>query len=366
MKRVLLLAGEESGMMYAREIAARLRERCPGLEIRGYADGGFETGDLAVFGIFAVLRKIGYFMRVKRTMMRMIDEWRPEVVGTIDYPGMNLRLAAYAKSQGIRTVHVVCPQVWAWHQGRIPKIEAALDRLCCFFPFEPKIFRDGFATFVGHPLAGLGADGGGDVASEGVRTVAILPGSRIGEIERILPRLLQVVARLRGCHSDLRFVIPAASSQARRQIERLVGASGEASNVAIQDGGARELLGRATCAVVASGTATLEAALMKCPTVLVYRVGAITAAIARRVIKGVRHVGLANIVAEKAGVECPMPELLQEDFTVEAVVNLVSGWLENESSRIEAREKLGRTMRLLRGEGDPLGRIADEMTGESR
>ena len=130
--RILVLAGEESGMIYARGLRARLQ----GHEVRGYQDYGFETSDLAVFGFGAVLRRLPFFLRVKRTMERVIDEWRPDVVCTIDYPGMNLKLAAYAKAKGIRAVHVVCPQVWAWHQNRIPKIEASLDALCCFFPFR--------------------------------------------------------------------------------------------------------------------------------------------------------------------------------------------------------------------------------------
>ena len=150
--RILLLAGEESGVMYAERIAEALREKMPAVEIRGYGDYGFRTGDLAVMGLGQVLRRIFYFLGVKRTMERAIDEWRPDVVCTVDYPGLNLKLAAYAKKRGIRTVHVVCPQVWAWKKGRIPKIEAALDKLCCFFPFEPALFKPGFAEFVGHPL----------------------------------------------------------------------------------------------------------------------------------------------------------------------------------------------------------------------
>ena len=153
MKRLLLLAGEESGVVYADMIRRAVLRAAPGVEIRGYGDYGFAVADLAVMGILAVLRRIFFFMRVRRTMRRAIDEWRPDAVCTVDYPGMNLKLAAYAKSRGVRTVHVVCPQVWAWKRGRIPKIEASVDRLCCFFPFEPALFRPGFAEFVGHPLA---------------------------------------------------------------------------------------------------------------------------------------------------------------------------------------------------------------------
>ena len=124
--KILVLAGEESGQIYAR----RIREMLPGHEVRGYEDYGFKTADLAVMGFVAVPRRIRYFLNVKAVMERAILEWRPDVVCTIDYPGMNLKLAAFAKTHGIRTVHVVCPQVWAWKSGRIPKIEASVDRLC--------------------------------------------------------------------------------------------------------------------------------------------------------------------------------------------------------------------------------------------
>ena len=198
--KLLLLAGEESGVLYAERIAGAVRGKDPSVEIRGYGDYGFETSDLAVIGLFAVLRKILYFLRVKQTMERAIDEWRPDVVCTVDYPGLNLKLAAYAKKRGIRAVHVVCPQVWAWKKGRIPKIEASLDKLCCFFPFEPALFKPGFAEFVGHPLVDEMRD---DLNTEARRhregdekVLAILPGSRIGEIEKHLPTLLETVQKL--------------------------------------------------------------------------------------------------------------------------------------------------------------------------
>ena len=156
--KALLLAGEESGVLYAERLAEILRDA--GAEVRGYGDYGFQTADLAVFGIWEVLRRIFYFLGVARTMKRAIREWRPDVVVTIDYPGMNLKLAAYAKGQGIPAVHIVCPQVWAWHRGRVPKVAAALTELLCFFPFEPEIFKgtDLNAKFIGHPLVSMVKD----------------------------------------------------------------------------------------------------------------------------------------------------------------------------------------------------------------
>ena len=353
--KILVLAGEESGMIYARGLRARLS----GHEVRGYQDYGFETGDLAVMGFGAVLRRIPFFLKVKRTMERAIDEWRPDAVCTIDYPGMNLKLAAYARSRGIRAVHVVCPQVWAWHQDRIPKIEASLDALCCFFPFEPALFRPGFATFVGHPLAKEFQHGEpAPVDRGGAPLVALLPGSRTGEIERILPILLDAVETMQGA----RFAIPAANGKALEFVAAIIRRHGVCDRVEVRLGGARELLRTARCAAVASGTATLEAALARCPTVLVYRVGRILAAFARRVIKGTKYIGLANIVWDRCGREGdapPMPELLQENFTSDAVAAQLDRWLKDPVERREAIARLDKAVGHLDTDGDPLAKIID-------
>lgn len=358
MKKLLLLAGEESGLLYAREIAEKVRAAHPGVEIRGYHDYGFETHDLAVMGFIPVLKKIFFFLRVKRTLERAIDEWRPDAVLTVDYPGMNLKLAAYAKAKGIRAVHVVCPQVWAWKQGRIPKIEAALDRLCCFFPFEPALFKPGFATFIGHPLAS--AFRSTAVAPADADLLALLPGSRMGEIEKILPTMLEAVKGL-----DVRIVIPAAHERAEKAIRRILASDSECSSrISVQRGGARELLQRATCAVVASGTATLEAALARCPTVLVYRCDWFMATFLRFAIKSIRHVGLANIIWEKCDPAAadktkmgPMPELLQENFTAESVRAYLDAWLNDSEKRAKAIAGLDAAMAYLRSDGDPLAQV---------
>lgn len=360
--KILLLAGEESGVMYAERIREDVLKARPDAEIRGYDDYGFKIADLAVMGIGQVLKKIFYFARVKRTMLRAIDEWRPDVVCTVDYPGMNLRLAAYAKAKGIRTVHVVCPQVWAWKKGRIPKIEAALDKLCCFFPFEPNLFKPGFAEFVGHPLV----DEMSDFAAKGhkggaEKILAVLPGSRIGEIEKHLPVLLDAINALCAPSAPLcgkiKILIPAANEKAYQVIVSFVSCLASCA-IEVCHGGAREVLREADAAIVASGTATLEAALAGCPTVLVYKVGWFFAAIARAVIRGIKHIGLANVIAEKAGAPCPMPELLQENFTVENVLARVRPLLTDTSANTAARQALGETMKLLKSDGGAIARIA--------
>ena len=362
--KLLLLAGEESGVLYAERIRAEVLRSHSDADIRGYGDCGFKTSDLAVIGFFAVLRKILFFLRVKRTMERTIDEWKPDVVCTVDYPGLNLKLAAYAKARGIRTVHVVCPQVWAWKKGRIPKIEASLDKLCCFFPFEPALFKPGFAEFVGHPLVDEMRDGFNTEAQRhrdrGEKILAILPGSRIAEIEKHLPTLLEVVQNLQQSlclrASVFKVVIPAANDRAYRVISSYVSRL-KPSSLRVTHGGARAVLRDADAAIVASGTATLEAALIGCPTVLVYRVSWLFAAIMRRLIKGVRHLGLANIIAEKAGVTCPMPELLQENFTAGNILRSVAPWLEDPAANAAARQLLAETMKLLKSDGGAIARI---------
>ena len=370
-KKILLLAGEESGRLYAERLAVILRGA--GAEVRGYADYGFKTADLAVFGIWEVLRRIFYFLGVARTMKRALREWRPDVMVTIDYPGMNLKLAAYAKGLGIPAVHIVCPQVWAWHRGRIPKVAAALTELLCFFPFEPEIFKGtGLqAKFIGHPLVRVVEGERGEAARApraSSRILALLPGSRLGEVQRILPRLLKAVEILAKGQTlsaaggqGLKIVIPAANEMAEREIRRILASFEGLPPIEVQQGKARALLRAADCAAVASGTATLEAALVRCPTVLVYAVSPLLGWILRRAITGVRHVGLANIIAEKCGLEPPMPELLQEAFTPEAVAAQLAEWLSSESARQAAAQQLDHVLARLEADGEPLAIAAQEI-----
>ena len=397
-KRILLLAGEESGCFYAarlKEALAREQARrgeTGDFEFRGYGDYGFKTVDLAVMGLGPILMRLFYFMRVARTMKRAIREWRPDIVVTIDYPGMNLKLAAYAKARGIPTVHLVCPQVWAWHRNRVPKIAAALTKLLCFFPFEPAIFAGeagkGFeAKFIGHPLVDICADEVARLKTEGLRIdgvrlakdsrlVALLPGSRKGEIERILPRQLAAARLLNDRVPNLAFVIPAASSRARRQIEAEL-ARTPLANATVVSGQARAILRAAEVAAVASGTATLEAALAHVPTVLVYATTPFFAFLLRYFVTGVRFAGMANIIAERCayggkdppkrrpgegpGKGGPMPELLQEDFTAEALADQLNAWLTDSAARTAAVERLDAAMALIQSDGDAIGNAAREI-----
>lgn len=355
--KILIAAGEKSGDLHAARLMAALRKATlEPVEFRGM--GGdlmeragarllFRDDDLAVIGFVPVLAKLPFFLHVWSEMKRLIRDWHPDLVVTIDYPGFNLRLDASARRRHIPTVHVVCPQVWAWRRGRIPKIAASMDRLLCFFPFEPALFaamsddpasgprslgasEPSFrAVFVGHPLVDIFREEpppGNLPWFRGTKRVALLPGSRAGEIDRILPRLLAAAKLLEKKLGEdhVSFLIPAATSRARVDIvARLDMSEVRPCHIACVAGRAREVLRSADAAAVASGTATLEAALARVPTVLVYAVSPALAAFARLVIRGVKFLGLANIVAGRE----VMPELLQQDFTPEATAARLEHWL---------------------------------------
>lgn len=372
--KILLLAGEESGVLYARRLKTSLEDMAAAkgfeIEFKTYQDF-FKTEDLGVFGIWEVLKRIFFFIRVKRTMERIIREWHPDRVVTIDYPGLNLKLAKYAKDRGIEAVHIVCPQVWAWHKNRIPKIPSMMSKLLCFFPFEPAIF-DGVKTpsfeakFIGHPMADIFREESLKPAktdAPGERSpIAILPGSRAGEVQRHTPRLAEAMKIVSASVPGAKFVIPAANDRAEKTIRKIISAPRYASlDVEIVRGKARDVLRGAKCAAVASGTATLEAALAGVPTVIVYAVGPLLAAFLRRAITGVKHVGLANIIAEKSNAEPPLPELLQENFTPEKTAEYLSRWATDEAANAEMRRKLSGVLEKLSTSSPALVRAAEEI-----
>jgi lipid-A-disaccharide synthase len=328
--RVLIIAGEASGDMHAVALMRALRAqvsrpivfrgiggdamRAAGAELLFHAD------QTAVIGLWDVLRHIRFFAAMMRRMEQEMDVWHPDLVLTVDYPGFNLRFAARAHVRGITTIHYICPQVWAWHRSRIPGIARILDHLIVLFPFEPACFAGTplKVTFAGHPLVDRAAETWAEPEAplpwQGARyRVALLPGSRRGEIARVLPDMLAAAVRLeRELAGDCAFVIPSASPAMRRLGEAVAATCPtRPARLTFVDGQARQVLRQAQAAAVASGTATLEACLMRCPTVLVYRVPWLTYVLGRLIVRGIKHLGLANILAGRR----LMPELLQHELT---------------------------------------------------
>ena len=369
--RILICAGEVSGDMHAAALMRALRERLPGVTFRGFggdamrAEGAellYHTDRIAIIGITPVLKNLPFLLGMFRRMKREILGWKPDLVLTVDYPGMNLKLAKFAHAHGFKTVHYICPQVWAWHQSRIPKIARILDLLLCIFPFEPALFQGTplKARFTGHPLVDRAretrAAPPATLPWQGQHRIALLPGSRASEITHILPRLLKAAALLeKRLGGDCSFIIPAPTQKMRALDEMVASVTPDKpQHLFFVDGQARQVMLQAHAAAVASGTATLEACLMRCPTVLVYIASRITYLIARWVIKGVKHLGLANIIAGKE----VMPELLQDAFTPERLADQLGVWLTDEAARKQVTAELDATNALL-GAGDASGRAAD-------
>jgi len=328
-------AGEASGEAYGALLIEELRSRLPDVKFFGLGGArmqalGFEpvvrSEDVAVMGITEVIRHMpriyGEYLRLKRS----IQARQPNLAILIDFPDVNLRLAEELKRLGIPVIFFVSPQLWAWKKGRIKRVQKFVDRMLVIFPFEEPFYRERgvSATYVGHPLADLPqpsvtreqfAAENGLIASK--TWIALLPGSRAKEIRLNLPEMLAAAAELTAIYPDLQFVLPLAptlTDQQVEQVQRLLGEVAPGSGVVtVRD--ARAALSHSRASVVASGTATIEAALVGNPFLVVYRVSPITYWIAKRVVT-VPHVAMVNLVAG----ERLVPELIQDDFTKDKIV----------------------------------------------
>ncbi|HOC23761.1 MAG TPA: lipid-A-disaccharide synthase, partial [bacterium] len=319
--KVMLIAGEASGDLHGGKLVAALRGLEPELELFGVggdrmAAAGMElyyhVNDLAYIGFIEVARHYLYFRRVFNRLIEVVKSRRPEVVVLIDYPGFNLRFAKAVKKLGISTFYYIAPQVWAWGQGRAAKMAGFVDQMAVLFAFEVDFFSryQIKTTFVGHPLlegmeVGLSRDEFMEKydLNPGHPLLALIPGSRNQEVRYLLPPMLQTAERLRRNHPELQVVISQAASVEPQQFESLVAAAPWARAVKADY---YPLMHYATAGMVASGTATLEAACADLPFALLYRVSPLSFAIGKQLVK-IPNIGLVNIVAGEAVV----PEFLQ-------------------------------------------------------
>jgi lipid-A-disaccharide synthase len=314
-------------------VVAALRARIPGVEITGMAgahcaragmDVRFEYRDYALIGFTGVLAALPRFARLERALKTLID--RADLFVAVDYPGLNLRLCAHARGRGRRVLYYIAPQVWAWGAGRVGQMKRSVDRVAVVLPFETEIYeRAGVpAEFVGHPFV-TDHDLPEPLPESGREWVALLPGSRRAEVLSMLPLLLGAAERLAVARSGLRFVIGRSPVVERRVYDEAAQRSPLA--VEVHDD-AVHVLGRARAAIVASGTATLQAALLETPLVIVYRTNALNFALAKRLVR-VPHVGLVNVLL---GAEVA-PEFVQSKATPGAIASAVDGLLGDPSRR---------------------------------
>ena len=341
---IAVVAGEASGDNLGAALITALRARSPDARIIGVAgprmraagcEALADAEELAVMGLTEVLRHLPRLLKLRRGLITRFTAARPDVFVGIDAPEFNLGLAARLKAQGIRTVQYVSPQVWAWRQGRVRGIGEACDRILCLLPFEPPFYeRHGIAArFVGHPLADQfpmepdrGAARAGLGLPAGETVVAVLPGSRMGEVSRLAAPFAGAAAWLAARRPGLRFVAPMVNAAVRARFEAAWAQAAPGVPVQIVDGRSRDVLAAADVVLVASGTATLETLLSKRPMVVAYRLGTVTAFLLQRLgLVKVQHFSQPNLLAGREVV----PELFQDAATPEALGAAVLDWLES-------------------------------------
>lgn len=351
LQRLGLVAGEASGDLIGASLVRALRGRWPGLQAAGIAgprlqaegvQAWWPSERLSVFGYVDALKRLPELLWIRR---RAGSRWlaeRPELFVGIDAPDFNFGLEKRLRAGGIKTVHYVCPSIWAWRPERVDTIRAAADHVLCLFPFEPAILQQAgiAASFVGHPLTELippepprAAARAALGLAEGARVLALLPGSRQSEVELIGPAMLQAAALLKGREPALQVLLPMAPGR-REQIEALRAQVTPGLELRLLDGQAHALLAAADCALVASGTATLEAALLQCPQVVAYRVSPAN----YRRMKGKQlqpWVGLPNILAR----DFLVPERLQDDCQPQALADAAQAWLDDPAACARMRER---------------------------
>ena len=356
---LFVIAGELSGDAHGAGLLRALRGSFPGLRIAGaggpqmkeIAGQGLRdwVEDAAVMGVWEVLKHYRWFQEQFRQLLEELVQTRPQVLLLIDYPGFNLRFAKAVKQRmpEVKIVYYISPQVWAWNRGRIPKMARLLDEMMCLFPFEEEIFSSAGlrTTFVGHPLVDeLEAERRNLSREE--HLIGLFPGSREREVSRLFPVMLDAAERMSETTPQLRFSAPAASAKLAVFMRQLVKERGLSDTVEVTDGGSHELMQRAACGVIASGTATLEAAYYALPYLLVYKVAWPTYWLGKMLVR-IDFIGLVNILAGRGVVK----ELIQTDAEAPAIVAELQRLLQDADARNRMIRDLRATAALLGGLG---------------
>jgi lipid-A-disaccharide synthase len=366
---LMVVAGEASGDLHAASLVRELRRRHPDLSVFGcggprLADAGCEllvnASDVAVVGLFEVVRHLpriyGHYRRLVQAMLQR----RPRTVVLVDFPDFNLRLACRARNAGINTTYFISPQLWAWREGRVETVRRCVSQMICIFPFEREFYaRHGIeACYVGHPLLDIAHPA--STREEFYRkhslrpdseVIAVLPGSRRREVEFHLPILLEAAAQLHR-HRQSQFLIPVAPTLDPGFVRSQVPAS-QTDYVHVIAGEVYDAIAHARLAIVSSGTATVETALVGTPMVVVYRLSDWTYRLGRRLVRSPFY-AMVNLILSRGVV----PELIQHGFTSQAVVNWAVKLLDEGEERASMRAQLALVRERL-GPYGAIGRAAD-------
>jgi lipid-A-disaccharide synthase len=358
--RYYLIAGEASGDLHGSNLIRALRGKDPSAEFRSWGGDLMEAAgatlvkhyrDLAFMGFTEVIRNLPTIFRNLRMCKADILEYKPDALILIDYPGFNLRIARWAKTQGLRVVYYISPQVWAWKESRVKGIKTSVDKMLVILPFEQEFYRkwDYAVDYVGHPLVEVieAAKRHPPVPLTDKPIVALLPGSRAQEVALKLPVMLEVSRFF----PDHRFVVAQAPSLDDAYYKTYTGAY---PNVQLTKGNTYGLLQQARAALVTSGTATLETALFGVPEVVCYKGSQVSYEIAKRLIK-VKYISLVNLIMDKLVVK----ELIQQDMNVENLKTELGKLLNDDTYRARIKEDYAALKTILQQGGDASSNAAN-------
>jgi len=356
---IYFVAGEASADNHAAALMCSLRGLDADLQfvgrggpqMRKIAGEQFKNwiDDAAVLGLWEVIRKYGYFREQFHETLNEIRESKPDAIVLIDYPGFNLRLARALRKQSARQkiIYYISPQVWAWNRARIKKMARLLDLMLCIFPFEADLYnKSGLrAVFVGHPM--IERLRARKIDTERDRNlIGLFPGSRMREVRKTFPVMLESIPELQKQNRDMRFEVAAASEELAREMREMLARRGQdQQGVQIKVGETAALMQRAFAGVVASGSATLEAAYFRLPFVLIYKVTWPTY-LAARLVVSVRYLGMPNVLADREVV----PEFIQHRARPDAIVKAVRRLIADADARDRMISEFDRIVGKL-GEG---------------
>jgi lipid-A-disaccharide synthase len=339
--KFFFVAGEASGDARGAEVMQALLARDPATSFAGRGGPRMQavsSGTVvdwiehaAVIGFLDVIRNYPFFRRQFQLTLEQAAEFKPDAVVLVDYPGFNLRLARALKKQGLatRVIYYISPQVWAWNQRRIPMMAKSIDLMLCIFPFEKSLYeKSNLRTeFVGHPLLDSLAAEKRHVARD-PNLIGLFPGSREREVRKIFPIMLRTAAMMQRNRQHFQFEAAAASEKAGRLMSAIASEE-NFIGCKISAGSAHDLMQRAAAGMIASGTATLEAAYFRLPYVLLYRTAWLTFALGRRLVK-VKHLGIVNILAGREVVR----EFLQNDAVPEKIMEELFQLLDDKGAKL--------------------------------
>lgn len=369
MYKIMISVGEASGDLHGASVANALKLACPDIKLFGMGgqamrqagvDIVYDIADLGVIGIVEVVKNLPRLFKLRDMLAEVMEREKPDVLVVVDYPGFNMRLAKIAKKKGIPVVSYISPSIWAWGKSRAKEVAETVETVAAIFPFEAEAYQAAGAhvTYVGHPLVDIvkptmdkdqayrhfGADPTKPV-------LLLMPGSRQQEILSLLPDMLAAAEKIVTKVPDCQIFLPVASTISREMLHNILG--NYKVSVNLTDGNNYDLMNIADVGIAASGTVTLEAALMNLPTVIIYRVAAMTYLLGKFLVK-IPHISLPNIIAGREIV----PELLQGDVNPDAIARHTLEILLNKGIRNEMLDELHQVNQKL-GECGAVRRVAD-------